>query len=454
MAMRRSLKNNYIRRKRCSERKIWGRTGVRIAPLILFLFVDLVDVSLSTNDTTRGTENTGEEEGKTPASTGSATGVPGLPEWLLQGMPQGLDATEFNASEVFGSPFGPGGPADGGILNGNGNESPVIPQGEQQPEWLKKILGRLNGSGAVKNLTGGAGDGFGGILPGGFLPGGGFLPSEFLTDGGGFMNFTNLTENFTGGFPNFTGLNFTGLNFTGLNFTGLPFPGEGFPGVLPPGGGFPLGGGGGFPLGEGGGFPLGAFAFPPGDVPADAQDFLKSMFAAAQPAPLESQDCPATSESVCFNSALPCEACCRNDAIPMGNKLDCWAGDFKFVSCCGVTKTRIDALKLKGTEAEPPLLDPELHALADAMYENRHTVFSDDPRVPSKEICPPAAISQCFDHHFPCDFCCDTRFGPDGNPYCWVHVEGLRQNLSYSFCCGVRAEFALDVVKTPMMVVE
>jgi hypothetical protein len=56
------------------------------------------------------------------------------------------------------------------------------------------------------------------------------------------------------------------------------------------------------------------------------------------------------------------------------------------------------------------------------------------------QSCPDTAVDQCFDSHFPCERCCDTRFGAQGNPYCWTQVPNLRP-LSYEFCCGTQIPF-------------
>ncbi|CAD7946713.1 unnamed protein product [Amoebophrya sp. A120] len=136
--------------------------------------------------------------------------------------------------------------------------------------------------------------------------------------------------------------------------------------------------------------------------------------------------CPAAAEQGCFDAKYTCESCCRNIAVPIGN-LSCWEGDIKFATCCGVTNYRL-ALFQQGEQRNDPL----------ATDKNFGT---------KEQVCPPTALEQCFDKHFPCERCCDTKYGPQGNPYCWPSVPGLERDLNYGLCCGVQAPFDESVEK-------
>lgn len=122
------------------------------------------------------------------------------------------------------------------------------------------------------------------------------------------------------------------------------------------------------------------------------------------------QQCPALAEPGCFDTEYTCERCCDTRAIPVGD-LQCWLGDVKFPSCCGLTRLRFQATQML------PAMDH----------------LQGPPAA-----CPPAAQPHCFDAYFPCERCCDTRRGAQGDMACWPDTSpfGLR-TLSFAFCCGM-----------------
>ncbi|CAE8625058.1 unnamed protein product, partial [Polarella glacialis] len=55
------------------------------------------------------------------------------------------------------------------------------------------------------------------------------------------------------------------------------------------------------------------------------------------------QSCPAAAQAGCFDDdQFTCEKCCDTRMIPVG-ELNCWVGDIKFVTCCGLTNYRLQA---------------------------------------------------------------------------------------------------------------
>ncbi|CAK0810353.1 unnamed protein product [Prorocentrum cordatum] len=128
-----------------------------------------------------------------------------------------------------------------------------------------------------------------------------------------------------------------------------------------------------------------------------------------------SQACAEVAEQGCFDQEFSCERCCDTGALPVGD-LSCWVGPVKFPTCCGLTRLRMAASQMLPA--------------------------ADHLDVPA--TCPPAAQSHCFDAYFPCERCCDTRRGPQGDMACWPDTTpfGLR-TLSFAFCCGM-LPFAAD----------
>mmetsp|Transcript_48397 Transcript_48397/g.89132 ORF Transcript_48397/g.89132 Transcript_48397/m.89132 type:complete len:180 (-) Transcript_48397:80-619(-) len=121
------------------------------------------------------------------------------------------------------------------------------------------------------------------------------------------------------------------------------------------------------------------------------------------------QQCPMIAEKGCFDQEFTCERCCDTRAIPTGD-LACWYGPVKFATCCGVTRIRMAAAQML------PAMD----------------------RLETTAACPPAAQPHCFDDYFPCERCCDTRRGPEGDIVCWPESTpyGVR-TLTFAFCCGM-----------------
>ncbi|CAE7509810.1 GekBS024P [Symbiodinium pilosum] len=119
--------------------------------------------------------------------------------------------------------------------------------------------------------------------------------------------------------------------------------------------------------------------------------------------------CPVMAEPGCFDQEFTCERCCDTRAIPVGD-LSCWMGDIRFATCCGLTKLRFQATAML------PAMD----------------------HLAGPATCPPNAQAHCFDSYFPCERCCDTRRGGQGDLACWPDTTpmGLR-TLSYNFCCGL-----------------
>ncbi|CAD7966994.1 unnamed protein product [Amoebophrya sp. A25] len=134
--------------------------------------------------------------------------------------------------------------------------------------------------------------------------------------------------------------------------------------------------------------------------------------------------CPPGAEQGCFDGNYQCGPCCRNLAVPIGN-LTCWEGEIKFATCCGVTNYRF--------------------AVFQEAAERGDWLATDTNFGKKEEVCPPTHLEQCFDRHFPCERCCDTKYGPQGNPYCWPAVPGMRE-LSYGLCCGTQAPFDESVL--------
>eukprot|EP00392_Amoebophrya_sp_AT5.2_P013956 g14089.t1 len=205
--------------------------------------------------------------------------------------------------------------------------------------------------------------------------------------------------------------------------------------------------------------------------------------------------CPAAAEKGCFDEKYTCERCCRNIAVPIGD-LACWEGEMKFATCCGVTNYRL-ALFSEAQQRNDPLATDKNHGSYDqvcpptaleqcfdcssavggqtcehsapppALWKRStrdRRYYADRERfaltkkaelllttlrkpVQHLRVCPPTALEQCFDAHFPCEHCCDTKYGPHGNPYCWPAVPGLERDLNYGLCCGVQAPFDETVEK-------
>mmetsp|Transcript_4147 Transcript_4147/g.11696 ORF Transcript_4147/g.11696 Transcript_4147/m.11696 type:complete len:168 (-) Transcript_4147:16-519(-) len=114
-------------------------------------------------------------------------------------------------------------------------------------------------------------------------------------------------------------------------------------------------------------------------------------------------------EPKCWDQEFTCHRCCDTRAIPTGD-MSCWEGDATFPTCCGLTRVRF--------------------ATAQIMPATDH--------LTGEAHCPPNAHPHCFDDYFPCERCCDTRRGVEGDRACWPDTEqwGLR-TLSFAFCCGV-----------------
>eukprot|EP00928_Gymnodinium_smaydae_P027598 TRINITY_DN21296_c1_g2_i1.p1 TRINITY_DN21296_c1_g2~~TRINITY_DN21296_c1_g2_i1.p1 ORF type:complete len:182 (-),score=24.14 TRINITY_DN21296_c1_g2_i1:98-643(-) len=129
------------------------------------------------------------------------------------------------------------------------------------------------------------------------------------------------------------------------------------------------------------------------------------------PVGASAQSCPVVAMQGCFDAQFPCERCCDTRAIPVGD-MSCWVDKVKFPYCCGTTRIRMEAARML----------PAMDHLA-----------SQPPAT-----CPPNAQPHCFDDYFPCERCCDTRRGGQGDLACWPDTTqyGLR-TLSYEFCCGL-----------------
>jgi hypothetical protein len=127
--------------------------------------------------------------------------------------------------------------------------------------------------------------------------------------------------------------------------------------------------------------------------------------------------CPQFAVPECFSEPdFPCGVCCNDGPVPTGDG-KCWRDQLQFAPCCGVTYERLLIVEQYGFNLPEPAKGPT--------------------------ACPPAANAACFDQHFTCERCCDTRHGAQGFHPCW------RRRLSYEFCCGI-LPFSVDVNMTPL----